>query len=58
MKASDEECDDGDTDGLDGCDSNCNIELNSYCDFGFEPNKCDVCGNNFVNPPETCDDGI
>ena len=48
IKTSNEECDDGNSINGDGCSSDCKIEPNGHCDFSFSPNKCDVCGNNFV----------
>jgi cysteine-rich repeat protein len=42
-KDQDEQCDDGNINPGDGCDSSCQIEP--------------VCGDKTVNPPEACDDG-
>lgn len=40
----DEQCDDGNTDDGDGCDSKCKFEIP------------ELCGNNIVDPGELCDD--
>ncbi|CAD8207961.1 unnamed protein product [Paramecium octaurelia] len=65
-----EQCDDGNDDPFDGCDScllscpqNCNYckeGLCSDCDIGFNMinNNCqDTCGNGFKSDIEQCDDG-
>lgn len=49
-----EECDDGDTSGGDGCDSNCEIEAGYSC-VG-EPSVCTAdCGNGNIDSGELCD---
>ncbi|MBU0458692.1 DUF4215 domain-containing protein [Patescibacteria group bacterium] len=46
-----EECDDGNTENNDGCNSNCRIEAS--CDAGFGK-QC--CGNKTIDPGEECGD--
>lgn len=36
----DENCDDGNQDSSDGCDYNCNVEGDFYCNNLFEPSVC------------------
>jgi len=38
-KASNEDCDDGNGDELDGCSPTCTIEYGFYC-YGTEPSDC------------------
>jgi cysteine-rich repeat protein len=53
----DEQCDDGDTSGGDGCSATCMIEPGFTC--SGQPSVCVpiVCGNGVVQPGEECDDG-
>lgn len=54
LKSTSEECDDSNALNGDGCNSNCQIEANSYCTI--DGLQCDVCGNSMRRPPEVCDD--
>ncbi|MCA9615435.1 MAG: DUF4215 domain-containing protein, partial [Myxococcales bacterium] len=53
-----EECDDGDTDSMDGCSSTCTVEDEFACDDA-EPSVCNriECGDGRVQGTEVCDDG-
>ncbi|MCB9615274.1 MAG: DUF4215 domain-containing protein [Sandaracinus sp.] len=53
-----EECDDGDTDSMDGCSSTCTVEDEFACDDA-EPSVCNriECGDGRVQGTEACDDG-
>jgi len=58
----DEECDDGNTNDGDGCDSKCKLEKNRGFDCEHdEPTKCrlllNVCGTGYKDYGEECDDG-
>jgi cysteine-rich repeat protein len=51
-----EMCDDGNTDGGDGCSSACNIENGWDC--AASPSVCSsICGDGIVTSTEQCDDG-
>ncbi len=51
-----EACDDGNSDLLDGCDSNCQIEEGWECD-GQSPSTCsEFCGDSLVVGSEHCDE--
>jgi large repetitive protein len=51
-----EQCDDGNTMGLDGCAGNCMSEGGWSC--AGEPSTCGpICGDWYNNGPEVCDDG-
>ena len=56
-----EECDDGNLENGDGCDSNCQIEDGWICTVLDEEvsmiSACQVCGNSLVEGYEQCDDG-
>lgn len=54
----DEDCDDGDTDPLDGCDGNCLVEPGYACtgDAGGTSLCAWTCGNGVVDGDEQCDD--
>ncbi|HEV8324120.1 MAG TPA: DUF4215 domain-containing protein [Myxococcota bacterium] len=55
---SDEQCDDGDATGGDGCSALCAVEPGYAC--AGEPSVCTatgpVCGDGLIDPPEDCDD--
>ncbi|HEY4175178.1 MAG TPA: DUF4215 domain-containing protein [Kofleriaceae bacterium] len=52
-----EECDDGDSDNLDGCSSRCLVEDGYVCNAD-EPSVCalNVCGDGTIGGTEECDD--
>lgn len=54
-----EECDDGNTTALDGCDALCRLETtyNWYCPTAGSPCVKGVCGNGMREGSEPCDDG-
>jgi cysteine-rich repeat protein len=53
-----ETCDDGNTEGGDGCSPACQIEANYECKDPGQPCKnLAVCGNGILTSDETCDDG-
>lgn len=52
-----EACDDHDTDDLDGCDENCEVELGFDCDLDEPTNCIRQCGNRRRDERERCDDG-
>ena len=64
-----EECDDGNPDGGDGCSGSCRFEgqcadavtcsapCDEDADCGPSCGACERCGNEIVDPAETCDDG-
>jgi cysteine-rich repeat protein len=55
-----EECDDGDNDNLDGCDSNCYVEPRWTCTQVVNVTSvCSYvsCGNSYPDTGEQCDDG-
>lgn len=53
-----EQCDDGNTDALDGCSANCEIEVSDTCDNGeCEPEVKHRCGDGQKTGDEACDDG-
>lgn len=58
-----ETCDDGNTADLDGCNSQCQIEVGYTCVVSGLRSVCTLitvnpsCGNNVRNPNEECDDG-
>ncbi len=49
-----EQCDDGNRAGGDGCDNNCRIEAGWVC--YLNPSSCTKCGNGQAQAPEECDD--
>ena len=54
----DEECDDGNTAGGDGCGRVCYLEFGWYCPTPGRPCiSAHACGNGFLAPDEACDDG-
>lgn len=56
VNTEDEQCDDGDTDGEDGCSSTCQIESGYACEG--EPSTCTAdCGDGITAGSEQCDDG-
>jgi cysteine-rich repeat protein len=63
FKASNEQCDDNNAVGGDGCSSTCTIEENYRCDVIDNLSVCrwapvsTDCGNRQLNAGETCDDG-
>ncbi|KAL4476977.1 hypothetical protein ABPG72_011674 [Tetrahymena utriculariae] len=58
IKQYNEPCDDGNILTGDGCDQNCNIELNYQCtNIPLGQSVCtNLCGNGVVDPNEECDD--
>jgi len=53
-----ETCDDGDTEGGDGCSPACQVEANWDCPTdGEDCINLAVCGNGILTSDETCDDG-
>ncbi|MFO0749413.1 MAG: DUF4215 domain-containing protein [Myxococcota bacterium] len=52
-----EQCDDGNTDSADGCDSFCQIEPGYVCPAPGEACVLPVCGDSSIDGEETCDDG-
>jgi fibro-slime domain-containing protein len=53
-----EACDDGNSVGLDGCSSLCQIEAGYHCpSAGYPCLRYHQCGDGFVAPTELCDDG-
>lgn len=54
-----EQCDDGDTDNLDGCNSSCQRETGWTCTaVAGDTSTCTgICGDNYRVSDETCDDG-
>jgi len=52
-----EECDDGNTVSLDGCDSQCKIEIGWYCGYGGGEPCWTHCGDAVLAGLEECDDG-
>ncbi len=51
-----EQCDDGNGAGGDGCSAACLVEANFAC--SGQPSACGpICGNSLVESPEQCDDG-
>ena len=61
LRASQEQCDDGNTTNDDGCSGSCTIEQGFYCDQtngNNQPSQCArICGNGQRTPGEQCDDG-
>ncbi|CAI2371060.1 unnamed protein product [Moneuplotes crassus] len=53
--SSGKQCDDGNTNNGDGCDSSCNIESPYVCN-GW-PSTCTLCSNSAIDAGEQCDDG-
>ncbi len=53
----DEECDDGNTVDLDGCDSDCKVEVGWVCTSVDNSVCSSVCGDGFMRDAEECDDG-
>ncbi len=52
-----EQCDDGDSDGGDGCSATCQVEPGYQC-VGL-PSTCEaICGDGLIVVPETCDQGF
>lgn len=55
-----EDCDDGNIEGGDGCSASCTVEPGYICS-GLAPGPMSVCvlscGDQLIDPPETCDDG-
>jgi len=50
-----EDCDDGDTDNGDGCNSSCEVETGWTC--SGDPSSCStVCGDGLIKGSEGCDD--
>ena len=56
MQDAGEECDDGNTDGGDGCSPACRVEADYVCPQ-VGPCTPDMCGNGHLASFETCDDG-
>lgn len=56
--ATEEACDDGNTDSADGCSSTCTIEEGFACDDAA-PSDCNLiaCGDGRIQGAEACDDG-
>ncbi len=52
-----ESCDDGNTDGGDGCDTHCQIEGGWSCPELGRPCQAAACGDGIVAGLEACDDG-
>jgi fibro-slime domain-containing protein len=53
-----ESCDDGNTEGGDGCSKICQTEANWYCPEEGKPcENLAKCGNGILTSDETCDDG-
>ena len=58
VKASDEACDDNDTDPGDGCDGSCQEEIGWTCSETADLSSCTiVCGDTILTGSEECDDG-
>jgi len=67
IKAANEECDDGNVVGGDGCSAMCKIEHGYTCTLNYEDEKCingtctsicfATCGDGIVAQEEECDDG-
>jgi cysteine-rich repeat protein len=53
-----EECDDNNTNTMDGCDDACDVETGFVCDLDVEPTACHpvVCGDGERELGEECDD--
>jgi cysteine-rich repeat protein len=52
-----EGCDDGNTEGGDGCSASCQVEANWECDDDGNCKNLAVCGNGILTSDEICDDG-